>query len=46
MKQNVLLLSLQDRLLVNMVSTLHTAVVVVDDTSRLTGKTRKTLMHC
>jgi hypothetical protein len=32
-KQNVLLLSLQDKRLVNMFSTLHTAAIV-DDTSR------------
>jgi hypothetical protein len=32
-KQNVFLLSLQDKHLVNMVSTLHTTAVV-DDTSR------------
>jgi hypothetical protein len=39
-KQNVLLLSLQDKCLVNMVSTLHTAAVV-DDTNRRSGKTKE-----
>jgi hypothetical protein len=39
-KQNVLLLSLQDKRLANMVSTLHTAAIV-DDTSRHTGKTKE-----
>jgi hypothetical protein len=41
-KQNVLLLSLQDKHLVNMVSTLHTAAVI-DDTSRRSGKTEKNI---
>jgi hypothetical protein len=44
-KQNVLLLSLEDKRLVNTVSTLYTAAVV-DDTSRRSGKTKKTLMSC
>jgi hypothetical protein len=39
-KQNVLPLSLQDKHLINMVSTIHTAGVV-DDTSRLSGKTKE-----
>jgi hypothetical protein len=39
-KQIVLLLSIQDKRLVNMVSTLHTAVVV-NDTSRQSGKTKE-----
>jgi hypothetical protein len=39
-KQNVLLLSLQDKRLVNMISTFHTAAVV-DDTSRRSGKTKE-----
>jgi hypothetical protein len=39
-KQNVLLLFLQDKCLVNMVSTLHTAAVV-DNTSRRSGKTKR-----
>jgi hypothetical protein len=42
MKQNVLLLSLQDKCLVNMVSTLHTAAVA-DITSRGSGKTKKNI---
>jgi hypothetical protein len=42
MKKNVLLLSLQDKHLVNMVSTLHTAAVV-DDTSSRSGKTKKNI---
>jgi hypothetical protein len=42
MKQNVLLLSLQDLRLINMVSTLYTAAVV-DDTSRRSGKTKKNI---
>jgi hypothetical protein len=42
MKQNVLLLSLQDKRVVNMVSCLHTAAVV-DDTSRQSGKTKKNI---
>jgi hypothetical protein len=41
-KQNVFLLSLQDKRLVNMVLTLHTAAVV-DDTSRRSGKTKKNI---
>jgi hypothetical protein len=41
-KQNVLLLSLQDNRLVNMVSTLHTAAVV-DDTSSQSGRTKKNI---
>jgi hypothetical protein len=39
-KQNVLLLSLQDKRLINMVSTLHTAAVD-DDTSRQSRKTKE-----
>jgi hypothetical protein len=39
-KQNVLLLSLQDKRLVNMVSNLH-AAAIVDDTKRRSGKTMK-----
>jgi hypothetical protein len=39
-KQNVLLLSLQEKRLVNMVSNLH-AAAVVDDTSKRSGKTKK-----
>jgi hypothetical protein len=39
-KQNILLLSLQDKHLVNMVSTLHTTAVV-DNTSRQSGKTKE-----
>jgi hypothetical protein len=39
-KQNVLPISLRDRRLINMVSTFHTAAVV-DDTSRLSGKTKE-----
>jgi hypothetical protein len=39
-KQDVLLISHQDKRLVNMISTLHTAAVV-DDTSRPTGITKK-----
>jgi hypothetical protein len=39
-KQNVLLLSLQDKRLVSMVSTLHTAAVVAD-TSRRSGKRKE-----
>jgi hypothetical protein len=42
MKQNVLLLSLQDKRLINMVSTLHT-VVVVDDTSSRSRKEKKNI---
>jgi hypothetical protein len=42
MKQNVLLLSLQDKCLINMVSTLHTAAVV-DDTSSRSGKIKKNI---
>jgi hypothetical protein len=42
MKQNVLLLSLQDKRLINMVSTLHTAAVV-DDTSTQSEKTKKNI---
>jgi hypothetical protein len=41
-KQNVLLLSLQDKHLVNMVSTLH-AAAVVDDTSRRSEKTKRNI---
>jgi hypothetical protein len=41
-KQNVLLLSLQDKRLVNMVSNLA-AAAIVDDTSRRSGKTKKTI---
>jgi hypothetical protein len=41
-KHNVLLLSLQDKHLVNMVSALHTAAVV-DDTSSRSGKTKKNI---
>jgi hypothetical protein len=39
-KQNVLLPSPQDKRLINMVSTLHTAAVV-DDTSRRSVKTKE-----
>jgi hypothetical protein len=42
MKQNVLLLSLQDKHLVNMVATLHTAAGV-DDTSIGSGKTNENI---
>jgi transcriptional regulator of nitric oxide reductase len=42
MKQNILLLSLLDKRLINMVSTLHTAAVV-DDTSKQSGKTKKNI---
>jgi hypothetical protein len=42
MKQNVLLLSLQDKRLVNMVCTLHTAAVI-DDTSSRSVKTKKNI---
>jgi hypothetical protein len=45
MKQNVFLLSLQDKRLVNMVSTLHTAAIV-DDTSSPSGKTKKNINGC
>jgi hypothetical protein len=38
--QNILLLSLQDKHLLNMVSTFNTAVIV-DDTSRRSGKTKE-----
>jgi hypothetical protein len=41
-KQTVLLLPLQDKHHVNMVSTLHTAAVV-DDTNRRSGKTQKNI---
>jgi hypothetical protein len=42
MKQNVLLLSLQDKHLINMASTFHTAAVA-DDTSRQSEKTKKNI---
>jgi hypothetical protein len=44
-KQNVLLLSLQDKLLVNKVSNLH-AAATVDDTSRRSGNSKKKIMRC
>jgi hypothetical protein len=40
-KQNVLLVTHQDKRLVNIISTLHTAAVVDDDSSRRTGVTKK-----